>query len=107
MLFETCFQAEQGVCLSQWGSGRWCWPALGSDVVLGPITLCSSHPASPGVEEVLGHGVMSLQLPWAGGQLIGCEEGGSSLWAEMVVEKELVHFWESPTVSSCVSLMSQ
>lgn len=32
---------------------------LGSDVVLGPVTLCSSHPASPGVEEVLGHGVMS------------------------------------------------
>lgn len=52
---------------------------LGSDVVLSPVTLCSSHPASPGVEEVLGHGVMSLQLPRAGGQLVGCEEGRSGV----------------------------
>lgn len=80
---------------------------LGSDAVLGPVTLRSSHPASPGVEEVLGHGVMSLQLPRAGGQLVGCEEGRSSVWAETVVEKGLVRFWESPTMSSCVSLMSQ
>lgn len=59
---------------------------LGSDVVLGPVTLCSSRPASPRVEEVLGHGVMSLQLPRAGGQLVGWEEDRSSVWAEMVVD---------------------